>query len=364
MTTPALARTVSGYAALKTAAANPNSRFAYAENNPASAGWRLAQAAPVRVQSTPKFRLSAEDVIFTMGSCFARNVEESLIRLGIKVSLADFDFPREFFDPNYGRLNTWVNTSLHGNLIRSVLNKYTPLSMLNEFERLLRPERFADPYKGLIQVDPDRWFDPHIKNTRMMSRAECLVARSLVEEATARVHGATTIFLTLGFTETWLDSQTGYILNVAPSPFYNETHSDVLASLREIHALVTQHIRPDMKFVVTVSPVPLGTTFTAMDIISANAYSKATLRSAVGEFCAERDNVDYYPSYEMVTATDPKIAWQEDRIHVTVPLVDAVIGHFVEHYFDAPALEKMAASAAPGKMAASAALAKAADSAP
>ena len=356
MTAPALARTVAGYAALKTAAANPNSRFAYAENNPASAGWRLAQASPVQVQSTPKFRLSGEDVIFTMGSCFARNVEESLIRLGINVSLADFDFPTEFFDPAYGRLNTWANTSLHGNLIRSVLNKYTPLSMLNEFERLLRPERFTDPYRGLIQVDPDRWFDPHIKNTRMMGRAECLVARSLVEEATAKVRRATTIFLTLGFTETWLDSETGYVLNVAPSPllirkwperfrFYNETHSDVLASLREIHALVTKNIRPDMKFVVTVSPVPLGTTFTAMDVISANAYSKATLRSAVGEFCAEHANVDYYPSYEMVTATDPKIAWQEDRIHVTVPLVDAVIGHFVESYFGAPALEKLAASA-------------------
>ena len=339
-----LSRTIPGIAALKTAAANSHGRFPFAANEPDSAGWRMAQAAPVLVKSTPKFRLSAADTVFTMGSCFARNVEESLIRLGIKVSLADFDFPLSYFHPNYGRLNTWVNTSLHGNMVRSVLNKYTPLSMLNEFERLLRPEAFTDPHEGLIQVEPDKWFDPHIKNTRMMTSEEARAARALVETATARVRDATTVFLTLGFTETWIDSATGYVLNVAPSPllirkwpnrfrFYNATHADVLSSLEQIYDLTCARIRHDMKFVVTVSPVPLGTTFTDMDVITANAYSKATLRAAVGEFCAGRDNVDYYPSYEMVTATDPRIAWQEDRIHVTVPLVDAVIGRFVETYF-------------------------------
>ena len=354
--TPALAQTIAGYAALKAAAANPNSRFAYAKDDPATAGWRLAQAAPVLVRTAPKFRLSTADTIFTMGSCFARNVEESLIRLGIRVSLADFDFPLGYFHPNYGRLDTWVNTPLHGNMIRSVLNKYTPLSMANEFERLLEPAAFTDPQQGLIQIDPERWFDPHIKNTRMMSQAEALAARGLVEAATAKVRDATTIFLTLGFTETWLDSATGYVLNVAPSPllikkwperfrFYNAAHADVLASLERIHHLVATHIRADMKFVVTVSPVPLGTTFTAMDVISANAYSKATLRSAAGEFCAGHANVDYYPSYEMVTSTSPAIAWQEDRIHVTVPLVDAVIGHFVDSYFGESVVAKTGPSA-------------------
>lgn len=98
-----------------------------------------------------------------------------------------------------------------------------------------------------------------------------------------------------------------------------------------------------MKFVITVSPVPLGTTFTGMDVISANSHSKATLRSAAGEFCAAHASVDYYPSYEMVTSTNPAIAWQEDRIHVTVPLVDAVIARFVASYFG----ETMVAKAAP-----------------
>lgn len=356
MTAPDAARTVAGLDALKTAAANPNGRFSYAENDAGSAGWRMAQATPVFLRYAPKFSLSPADTVFTMGSCFARNVEESLIRLGIKVLLADFDFPLGYLHPNYARIDTWVNTAQHGNLIRSVLNKYTPLSMLNEFQRLLEPETFAGQDQGMIQVDAYRWFDPHIKNTRMMGWEECLASRGLVDAATAKVRIATTIFLTLGFTETWIDSASGYVLNVAPPPlvirkyperfrFYNATHADVLASLKEIHRLVTTHIRPDMKFVVTVSPVPLGTTFTEMDVIAANAYSKATLRSAVGEFCAGQANVDYFPSYEMVTSTDPRIAWESDRIHVTVPVVDKVIGHFVATYFGESAVANAAASA-------------------
>lgn len=356
MTAPDINKTVAGLDALKTAAANPYSRFPYAENDAGSAGWRMAGTAPVFVRTQPKFRLSSADAVFTMGSCFARNVEESLIRLGINVMLAGFDFPLGYFHPNYARLDTWVHTAQHGNLIRSVLNKYTPLSMLNEFERLLRPPGASPQDQGMIQVDAYRWFDPHIKNTRMMGWEECLTARGLVDAATSKVREATTIFLTLGFTETWIDSVSGYVLNVAPPPllirkhperfrFYNATHADVLSSLVQIHDLVRAGINPDMKFVVTVSPVPLGTTFTEMDVIAANAYSKATLRSAVGEFCAGRANVDYYPSYEMVTSTDSRIAWDKDRIHVTVPVVDTVIGHFVEAYFGESAVAKAAASA-------------------
>ena len=216
MTAPDIKRTVAGLDALKTAAANPNSRFSYTENDPGSAGWRMAGDSPVFLRTAPKFSLSATDAVFTMGSCFARNVEESLIRLGINVLLAGFDFPLGYFHPNYARLDTWVHTAQHGNLVRSVLNKYTPLSMLNEFERLLRPAGSSEQDLGMIQVDAYRWFDPHIKNTRMMGWEECLAARGLVDAATAKVRGATTVFLTLGFTETWIDSVSGYVLNVRP----------------------------------------------------------------------------------------------------------------------------------------------------
>ncbi len=336
--------TVQGITALRTAANNAYSRFGYVADDPKTAGWRLTQRAAVDVHFTPKFHLTPIDAIFTMGSCFARNVESSLIDLGVRVLLADFDFPIELFNQAYGRLNTWQGTSRHGHLIRSVLNKYSPLSMLSEFQRVLEPGSVRDPFKGLIQVDSERWYDPQVKNTAMLGLDDALRVRELVESATARVTQASAIFLTLGFTETWLDSETGIALNVAPRPmlikkwpdrfrFFNATHRDVMQSLEKIFELLTRRIRPDLKFIVTVSPVPLGTTFTEMDVISANAYSKATLRSVAGEFCARHPNVDYFPSYEMVMSTSPDIAWDADKVHVTQELVDTVIGRFVRAYF-------------------------------
>lgn len=386
MTKSAAERTIPGQAVLKTAMANPYNRFSYAADDTKTAGWRLKQAVAVNVHATPKFRLSRADTVFTMGSCFARNVENSLIRLGVKLSLANFHFPIKYlhrdhghidrnladlgidmertdiaeplkdFRPDQAKVDRWLDSADQGNLIRAVLNKYSPFSMLNEFQRLLLPQSFRDPFKGMVQVDEHRWFDPHIKNTRMLSRDDALAARACVEAATATVADATAVFLTLGFTETWVDSDTGYILNVAPPPrlvkkwpnrfrFLNATHSDALYALDEIRRLLTTRVRADMKFIVTVSPVPLGTTFTDMDVISANAYSKATLRSAAGEFAAEYPNVDYFPSYEMVMSTSPEIAWQDDRVHVAPAVVDAVIGRFVETYFGETAVANSTASA-------------------
>jgi hypothetical protein len=341
---PDLARTVTGVSALRTATKNEHARFSYDENNPKSAGWRIAQRAPVDVAFKPKFSLSSEDAIFTMGSCFARNVEARLIQLGLRVLLSDFDFPVELFGEQYTRTEMWQGTDRHGNLVRSILNKYSPLSMLNEFQRVLQRELFQDPYKGLIQLYAGQWYDPQLKNVRLLSLYDAFAVREIVEMATQKVTGATAIFLTLGYTETWLDSETNLILNVAPRPlmikrwperfrFFNAGFQDVLDSLEGIRDLITRSVRPDMKFIITVSPVPLGTTFTEMDVITANAQSKATLRTAAAEFCARHDNVDYFPSYEMVTSTHPEVAWEADKVHVAQPVVDMIMDRFVDGYF-------------------------------
>ena len=333
---------LAGMDALLSASSNAFSRFGYSDTDHNTAGWRLAQSAPVNVAFSPKFHITRDDAIFTMGSCFARNVEASLIQAGMNILLSDFDFPVELFDQQHGRIAMWKDTDRHGHLIRSVLNKYTPSSMLNEFQRVFSLDVRRDPFGGLIQIGPDLWYNPQIQNSRIMDLHEALMARDLVDDATARVKRASAIFLTLGFTETWLDSETGTILNMAPRPkfikrwpdrfrFFNATHQEVLASLEGMYDLVNS-VRPDIKFVITVSPVPLGTTFTEMDVITANTYSKSTLRSAAGEFCARHANTDYFPSYEMVMSTCPELAWETDKIHVQQELVDAIIGRFVRGY--------------------------------
>lgn len=333
---------LTGGEALEASAANSHNRF---NGGPNGAAQRIQTRGPVEVRLRPKFKLTRADSIFTMGSCFARNVEHALAESGVRVLPDKFDFPLELLAPKAAELaRASLNAPLHYRVIvRAVLNKYSPLSMLNEFQRVLAPERFAAPQKGLMQVDGDRWFDPQAKDTGMHGLKDSLMVRFLIEQATREVRGASAVFLTLGFTETWLDGETGTVLNFAPPPllikkwperfrFFNATFTDVLESLEGLHQLITSTVRPDMKFVVTVSPVPLNTTFTDNDIITANTYSKSTLRAAADAFCARHDNADYFPSYEMVMSTNPDMAWKPDRIHVTQELVDFVIARFMAGY--------------------------------
>lgn len=334
---------LTGIAALEAATANTHNRF---NGGAGGATQRILSRGPVDVQVRPKFKLTAADSIFTMGSCFARNVEHALVEAGVRVLPDKFDFPLELLTPKAAELaRASLNAPLHYRVIvRAVLNKYSPLSMLNEFQRVLEPELHAAPQKGLIQAGDDRWFDPQAKDTGMHGLKDSLLVRFLIEKATQEVGQASAIFLTLGFTETWLDAETGTVLNFAPPPllikkwperfrFFNATYGDVLESLESLHHLITRKVRSDMKFVVTVSPVPLNTTFTGNDIITANTYSKSTLRAAADAFCARHDNADYFPSFEMVMSTNPDLAWKPDRIHVTQGLVDFVIGRFMAGYF-------------------------------
>lgn len=333
---------LTGGEALEASSANSHSRF---NGGPNGATQRIQARGPVEVSVRPKFKLGRADSIFTMGSCFARNVEHALAESGVRVLPELFDFPLELLAPKAAELaRASLNAPLHYRVIvRAVLNKYSPLSMLNEFQRVLEPERHAAPHKGLIQVDGDRWFDPQAKDTGMHGLKDSLTVRFLIEKATQEVRQASAVFLTLGFTETWLDGETGTVLNFAPPPllirkwprrfrFFNATFTDVLDSLEALYQLITRLVRPDMKFVITVSPVPLNTTFTGNDIITANTYSKSTLRAAADAFCARHANADYFPSYEMVMSTNPDMAWKADRIHVTQELVDFVIGRFMAAY--------------------------------
>jgi len=341
MTAFSLERTTSGLAALRASSANTHSRF---HGGPTGATQRMWARAPVDVNLRPKFSLSRADQVFTMGSCFARNVEHALVQGGVRVLPETFDFPLELFDPRHAEVARKANSDLDRRVIvRSVLNKYSPLSMLNEFQRVLEPDLYRAAHKGLVHVEGDRWYDPQAKDTGYHDLQNSLLVRFMVEQATARVKEASAVFLTLGFTETWADAETGTVLNLAPPPllikkwperfrFFNATHQDVLDSLEALYELISRKVRADMKFVVTVSPVPLNTTFTAQDIISANSYSKCTLRAAAETFCARHGNADYFPSYEMVTSTLPDIAWKDDRMHVNQGMVDAVIGRFIAAY--------------------------------
>ena len=152
------------------------------------------------------------------------------------------------------------------------------------------------------------------------------------------------LILTLGLSEIWYDKVTGEPLwraltEEAYDPerhvFRVETLAQTLEWLEAIERIRREKL-PALKIIFTVSPIPLKTTFRPISAVTANAVSKAILRSALDEFLRRHEDrlnreLFYFPAYEFVTTyfIDP---FREDNRHL-VPLVPGrILAFFVRHY--------------------------------
>jgi len=136
-----------------------------------------------------------------------------------------------------------------------------------------------------------------------------------VRLATKKLFDAADVFiLTFGLSEIWYDEPTGEVFWRAvpikrfdPSrhKFRVATFAETLDRMRRTHALIRKY-RPQAKIVFTLSPVGLAATFRPVACVTANAVSKALLRTAIDQLYREVHESDpdffYFPSYEVVTA--------------------------------------------------------------
>lgn len=308
---------------------------------------RLTTGSFLEIDHKPKFSIDRSWPIFTMGSCFAREVENVLLARGLKLVLDGHGVPAEHFE-------TWDEATgrgggaARGTLSRGALNKYSVCSMAHELKRVLLNESYPD--EGLIELAPGQWFDPHASALRPLDKETALANRARLAAATAQIKQARVCFFTLGLTETWLDAETGIAMNMHPGPawlarmperfrFVDYGYEATLNDMLEVIALIREHCHPEMRFVVTVSPVPLGATFKDADVIVANSGSKSLLRAVAEELYRRFDFVDYFPSYEIVMNSPRAIAFQEDQLHVARDMVGAVMASFERLYLESPAAE-------------------------
>lgn len=277
--------------------------------------------------SKPGFKLDAGESIFTIGSCFARNIEAYLRLKGFEVPCQEFTVPTE---------ELWTGTVQ----VPGVLNKYTPHSMLNEV-------RFAfgttDGSEFLVE-DKAGWFDTQLHTNVATSYARALERRQQVRELYAdAIRKSRIVIITLGLIETWFDAQNGTYLNETPHPHMLRTHPDrfffevmtvdtARAVTFELIEALKANGREDQKVMLTVSPIPLARTFTGDDVILANTYSKSVLRVVAQEAANRFDWIDYFGSYESVMLSDRNIAWQDDLIHAQNQVVSANISRMLASY--------------------------------
>lgn len=280
---------------------------------------------------TPSFSFSRSDRIMTIGSCFAREIEFRLADLGFDLPMRDIVVPPE------ERVTKVEN---------DIISKFTVQSMENELAWASGQTPPA-PESLFLQVGEGLWHDPQlVHNVHPASLERVAARRAMVQDAFKQLPSCKVVIMTLGLAEAWFDHESGLYLNTAPpNAAIRETpdrfsldvldYDDIASSLERIHAILRRFGHPDVKVLITVSPVPFKATFSGGDALVANSYSKAVQRAACQAFVARHDNVDYFPSYEIVTLSDREKVFERDNMHVS----NSAVAHIVDQVLAAYAPE-------------------------
>ncbi len=295
--------------------------------SPDADGTRLYPLADPAVSAG--FTIGRQDSVFAIGSCFARNIEGALHRAGMTV------LSRE---PDLGPIGESVGKA------STFLNKYTAHSILNEMTWALERDSFPGE-KIIYPVGDGLYCDPQLGLVRLpFALADIMDMRVRYLDAMAEVAQADVVILTLGYVEAWYDRELDLYLNIAPPPrickadperfeFRVLGYDDVLNALEGIYTLLKTHREKPLKMLVTVSPVPLASTFRDMDVMLANTYSKSVQRAAVEAFVTDKPDVDYFPSYETVTLTNPDVCWaRNDYRHISPDIVARIMSNVLVSY--------------------------------
>ncbi len=277
-------------------------------------------------QVLPRFLLARGTSVFTLGSCFARNLEEKL---------EHFSLPTRTFTAPEGERPGRPN---------GILNEYNPGTICQRVEHALKGISFGDlciapEGGGFIDLLLPEYVTPATRERLMARRAE-------VDNIYRSVSACEAVIVTLDLVEAWYDKSAGLYLNrVPPAAFLLadrdrfEMHIlDVQETLDLLDRMVNAFRALGVtKILLTVSPVPLETTYSGKDCLTANIQSKSVLIVSSHTLCQRHQEVDYFPGYEIVTSAGPE-SFHSDSIHVLDDVVEKVTDFLVEQYARSPSV--------------------------
>ncbi len=282
----------------------------------------------------PTFRIRPGETVFTIGSCFARNIEQHLADVGCRVPMLEFNLPADEWDggPN------------------AAMNKFHPPAFRQCLEWTARvfdgggEVAWEDCAPFAFDFGDGRFFDMDMASTPPISRDRFLERRQHIYDVFSTVFSADCLMMTPGLIEAWRDRQTGLYTHEPPTlkamaalrerwEFEILSYEQCLADLLGAIDVVRARNR-EVKVLITTSPVPMSASFSGQDVRIANAYSKAVLRAVCGAATFHRPLVDYFPSYESAALTAPDRVWAPDRIHVSAPFIGKIVSHLLDHYFE------------------------------
>lgn len=279
--------------------------------------WRRAvsrvEAHDVDPVTNPRFRISASSKVSTAGSCFAQHIAKRISEIGFNYFCTERDdslSEQEAIAQGYG-----VFSARYGNI-------YTIQQLWQIFEEAFgRLRRHETAWrKGTSYVDPYR---PTVFPAGFPSVEALLEARRQHLSCIRKMFEECDVFVfTLGLTEGWRSKVDHSVFPLAPGvaggSFDPQAHEFFNASIDETRAELFAFIEaltacnPQVKILLTVSPVPLIATYEDRHVLTSTVYSKSVLRVAAQEAFDRYACVDYFPSYEIITGSPTGGMYFED----------------------------------------------------
>lgn len=252
---------------------------------------------------TPKFTITNESAVSTYGSCFAQHIGRSLRAKGYSWLIAEV--------PPDG-LSEKASTELgYGIFSSRTANIYTA-SLLNQWLQWASGKSLTPKE---IWEENGRYYDPFrpaIESNGFKSEREVLELREYtVAKFRESIEKAEFLVFTMGLTESWFNIA-GYEYPMCPGTIAGSFDSSVHQFLNQDYSFVLERmissldlaksLNPNLKFILTVSPVPLTATNSGEHVLVATMRSKSTLRAVAAQLAETREDVDYFPSYEIINS--------------------------------------------------------------
>jgi hypothetical protein len=260
----------------------------------------------------PRFTFSPDDSVAAAGSCFAQHIARHLQRQGYNYLQTE---PRlapdePVFSARFG--NIYTVRQLH-QLLLAAYGLHRPATRAwqrpdGRFIDPLRPQLFPDGFAGAEDVSQARQI--HLAAVRRVFQ-ECRV-----------------FVFTLGLTEAWLAPDGTAlpvppgVLGVEPEEGEASFHNFTVAEMRQdmdqflVDLLAVNH---GVRVILTVSPVPLVATYLPRHVLVSNTYSKAALRVVAEAAVTSHRQVEYFPSYEIITAPQARGSYFEPDLRSVSP---------------------------------------------
>lgn len=282
-----------------------------------------------------KFSIGPNDRIATAGSCFAQHISRHLRASGYTV--LDVEPPPPNIPQELARRFGYLTYSArYGNL-------YTTRQLLQLAQEALLGRDPGEVAWG----KGDRYHDalrPAVEPDGLASPDDVLIHRQHhIRKVRTLLETCTVFVFTLGLTETWQDIETGTVYPTAPGTiagkydpkrvkFKNLRFAESLEDFHKFRALI-KTVNPEVRFLVTVSPVSLNATASAQHVLPATIYSKSVLRAVAGDLYNEFEDVDYFPSYEIVASHPSRGFFYESNLReVNAAGVEVVMKAFLEEH--------------------------------